>query len=68
MSDTLSGLQKKLEEYIDNGASLGWLIDRKERSVHIYRPNHAPQVLENSEQVKGDPELPGFCLPMAKIW
>jgi Uma2 family endonuclease len=67
-SDTLSGLKDKMQEYIDNGASLGWLIDRKNRTVYIYRPNREPEILENPDRVSGDPELPGFSLPMAKIW
>jgi Uma2 family endonuclease len=67
-SDTLSGLQNKMQEYIDNGASLGFLIDRKNRNVHIYRPNQEPEILDNPETVSGEPELPGFVLQMAKIW
>jgi Uma2 family endonuclease len=67
-SDTLVGLQEKMREYIDNGAVLGFLIDRKNRSVHVYRPGQAPQILDNPEIVGGDPELPGFGLRMAKIW
>src|SRR5262249_13348962 len=45
-SDRLSQLQVKMEEYIANGAQLGWLIDPIERKVHIYRPAAVPQVLE----------------------
>jgi Uma2 family endonuclease len=67
-SDTLISLQTKMQEYIDNGASLGWLIDRKNRQVYIYRPDRSPEVLEQPEFVTGDPELPGFGLKMAKIW
>jgi Uma2 family endonuclease len=67
-SDTLKGLQAKMEEYIENGVSLGWLIDRKNRTVHIYRLNQEPQILENPESISGDPELFGFQLPMTKIW
>ncbi|NCJ08290.1 Uma2 family endonuclease [Synechococcales cyanobacterium C] len=67
-SDTLKSVQAKMQEYLENGAQLGWLIDRKSRKVHIYRLKQAPQVLENPEQVSGDPELTGFSLPMAKIW
>ncbi len=67
-SDTLRGLQAKMREYIENGVSLAWLIDRKSRTVHIYRPHQEPQILENPDRVSGDPELPGFSLPMAKIW
>jgi Uma2 family endonuclease len=67
-SDTLNGLQDKMKEYIANGASLGWLIDRKNRKVYIYRPNQEPGILNNPETVSGDPVLPGFVLRMAKIW
>ena len=34
-SDRLIKLQEKMQEYIDNGASLGWLIDRQNRKVYI---------------------------------
>ena len=67
-SDTLSSLQTKMQEYIDNGAVLGLLIDRKNRTVHIYRPNHTPKILDNPETVSAGPELPGFVLRMAKVW
>jgi Uma2 family endonuclease len=67
-SDTLSGLQDKMQEYIDNGTLLGLLIDRKNRNVYIYRPNQEPEILENPETVSGEPVLPGFVLRMAKIW
>ena len=66
-SDTLSGLQDKMQEYIANGPSLGWLIDRKNRKVYIYRPNQEPEILDNPETVSGA-VLPGFVLQMAKIW
>ncbi len=67
-SDTLTGLQTKMQEYMDNGVSLGWLIDRKNHTVYVYRPNQASQILENPDAVSGDPELPGFTLPMAQVW
>ena len=67
-SDTLSSVQAKMQEYVDNGTVLGLLIDRKSRTVHIYRPKHSPEILDNPEAVTGDPELPGFVLQMAKIW
>jgi len=67
-SDTLNSLKKKMQEYIENGVSLGWLIDRKNRAVYVYRPNQEVQILENPEQISGDPELPGFRLLMVKIW
>jgi Uma2 family endonuclease len=67
-SDALARLQDKMQEYIANGTMLGWLIDRKNRTVQIYRPNQEPEILNQPETVSGDPELPGFMLRMAKIW
>ncbi len=67
-SDTLEGLQEKMQEYIENGVRLGLLIDRKSRRVHRYRPGQSPEILENPESVSCEPELPGFALKMAKIW
>ncbi|NJN62518.1 MAG: Uma2 family endonuclease [Coleofasciculaceae cyanobacterium RL_1_1] len=67
-SDTLAGLRAKMVEYIENGVVLGWMIDRDNRTVSVYRPSCAVEVLENPKVMKADPELAGFELPMAKIW
>ncbi len=67
-SDTLSSLQAKMQEYMDNGALLGFLIDRKHRTVHLYRPNQTPELLDAPTSVSADPELSGFILNMTKIW
>jgi Uma2 family endonuclease len=67
-SDTLKSLQEKMQEYIENGALLGWLIDRKNQKVYVYSPNAPVEVLDHPAQVSGEPVLPGFVLDMSKIW
>jgi len=67
-SDRLPTLMNKMEEYIENGASLGWLIDPKKRRVYVYRPGEEVVVLEDPKVVSGDPLLPGFELQMEEIW
>ena len=67
-SDRLRTLQTKLEEYIANGAQLGWLLDPLQRKVWVYRPNTAPVCLDNPVSVSGEPELPGYVLPLDQIW
>lgn len=57
-----------MEEYMENGASLGWLIDPKKRRVYVYRAGEEMVVLENPTVVSGDPLLPGFELQMEEIW
>ncbi len=68
-SDVLSHLQRKLEEYIENGARLGWLIDPiDQQRVHIYRPGEPVEALENPATVSGETVLPGFELNLREIW
>ena len=67
-TDRLSDLLSKMEEYIANGVSLGWLIDPSTRRVYVYRPNQEDVVLENPETVSGEPFLPGFELQTTKLW
>ena len=67
-TDRLPVLFRKMEEYIANGVSLGWLIDPSTRRVYIYRPNEEVVVLENLESVSGEPLLPGFSLKTAELW
>lgn len=68
-SDLLKPLQEKMEAYRGEvGFRLGWLIDRKQRRVYIYRPDGAIECLDNPETVSGDPVLPGFVLEMSKVW
>ena len=57
-----------MEEYIENGVRLGWLIDSlgpSRRRVYVYRPgtdsgdSGAPR-----RHISGEPELPGFVLDL----
>ena len=67
-SDPLKLLRHKMQEHLEQGAQLGWLIDPFRKKVHIYRPEHPVEILDQPQSVSGDPLLPGFTLPMAKIW
>lgn len=69
-SDRLSVVQAKMEEYIANGARLGWLIDPVDprQRVYVYRPDNPVEILEGPDTVSGDPELPGFVLDMKPVW
>ncbi|NET25071.1 Uma2 family endonuclease [Okeania sp. SIO1I7] len=68
-SDSLKTLQAKMTEYMEEpGVKLGWLMDRKQQKVYIYRPGMTTECLENPDSVSGESVLPGFVLNMSKIW
>ena len=67
-SDNLRDLQAKMQEYIASGVRLGWLLDRPQRRVEIYRPDQPPELLENPESLESGEVLPGFRLDLRVVW
>jgi Uma2 family endonuclease len=67
-TDSLTELQVKMEEYKENGTSLGVLIDSHNRNVFLYRPNQEVEILENPTQIACDPEMPGLAFPTNIFW
>ena len=66
-SDRLASLQRRLRELIRNGAQLGWLIDPRRRSVHVYRPGQSVRTLLAPGEITADPPLNGFVLDLRSI-
>jgi Uma2 family endonuclease len=67
-SDNMAPLQAKMREYMENGARLGWLIDRKNKKVEIYRQGQEVEVLDNPSTLSGEDVLPGFVLDLTEVW
>lgn len=67
-TDRLPALTAKMNEYIGNGAMLGWLIDPIEKKVHVYRPDREAEEIDNPSELAGEPLLKGFVLDLVSIW
>ena len=67
-SDRLKELQQKMEEYMANGAELGWLIDPFDKKIYVYRPRITVEVLDNPGEISGEPLLKGFVLDVQSLW
>lgn len=66
--DRVSLLQEKMQEYVENGARLGWLIDPLERRVYVFRGSHGVEILEDPTSLDGEAVLPGFILHVRELW
>jgi Uma2 family endonuclease len=66
-SDDLTMLQAKMQEYVDNGVRLGWLINPQDQQVEIYRPGQPVEVLQSPQSLSGEEVLPGFILDLSRI-
>jgi Uma2 family endonuclease len=67
-SDNIETARKKMQEYLDNGTRLGWLINRKTREVEIYRQGQAVEIFTNPESLSGENILSQFVLELDSIW
>ena len=65
--DSLAVTQHKMQEYLENGAKLGWLIDAKAKRVYSYT-SEAVEEVSSPETLSADPVLPGFTLDLNEIW
>ena len=66
-TDSLEKLQGKMQEYIANGTKLGFLLDRQNQRVEIYRPHQAVEILSSPASLSGEDILPGFVLYLKNI-
>jgi Uma2 family endonuclease len=67
-TDRLRLVREKMQEWIANGAQLGWLIDPERQSVEIYRPTGAVETLVGIESIPGEGPVAGFTLNLGFVW
>jgi Uma2 family endonuclease len=67
-TDDLAILQRKMQEYVDNGVRLGWLIDPVDKQISVYQPGQPIEMFDNPTSLTGDPVLPGFVFSVQELW
>lgn len=66
--DKQKEIDETIEEYLDCGVKLLWIVDPSDETVTVYRPGRPPELFNATQEVSGDPELPGFHCPVADIF
>lgn len=60
-SDRLQSLPDKMQEWMENGCRLAWLIDPQDEKTYIYRTGAAVEVIDTFDtMLSGEDVLPGF--------
>ncbi|MBD2110355.1 MULTISPECIES: Uma2 family endonuclease [Cyanophyceae] len=67
-SDNPTTVRAKMQEYLDSGLRLGWLINPQDKQVEIYRPQQSPEILPAPATLSGETVLPGFTLQISWLW
>jgi|SRR5579863_2001495 Uma2 family endonuclease len=67
-SDRLSRAKAKMEQWIDNGVQLAWLIDGDAQTVYVYQPNLPVETKKGIQKLAGKGPVKGFTLQLRTIW
>jgi Uma2 family endonuclease len=67
-SDTQEHVDEKIDDYLQAGVALVWVIDPHDRTVTIYRPGAEPELVNVRHELSGDPHLPGFRVTTAQLF
>ncbi len=68
LTDSRPILHAKMIEWMESGAQLAWLIDPRNHTVTIYRPNAEPETLVDAPSVAGEGPVVVFVLNLTPIW
>lgn len=67
-NDTQEDIHDKIETYLDAGVPLVWIIDPRDRTVRVYRPGAEMESFNTTQELSGEPHLPGFRVRVASIF
>ena len=67
-NDTQEQIDDKVDDYLSAGVRLVWVVDPHDRTVRVYQPGVEPQLFNLTQELSGDPHLPGFRTPVTRIF
>jgi len=67
VSDTLPKAREKMERWIENGVTLGWLIDPYKKKVYVYEPGGQDAVVSGNA-ISGKGPVERFTLDLDELW
>lgn len=67
-SDTIENVNEKIDAYLQGGVLVTWIVDPHRRTVTVYRLNEEPVLVNARQELIGEPELPGFRVPVARLF
>lgn len=67
-TDTARELEAKIEEYLDSGVRLVWVLYPELRTMRVYRPNGVMMLLRNGDEISGEDVLPHFVSKLSDLF
>jgi Uma2 family endonuclease len=67
-SDVLEDIDEKVAEYLAAGVPLVSVIHPRQETVTVHRSGVPPQLFNVTQELDGEPELPGFRIPVSSLF
>jgi Uma2 family endonuclease len=67
-NDKPSKVNQKVQDYLQSGVKVVWVVDYEERNVTVFRPDRTHVVLKDDTELVGDPDLPGFSCSVSEFF
>jgi Uma2 family endonuclease len=67
-SNLWSEVEEKVEEYLEAGVRMVWIVNPRTRSITVYRSRSQVQILGSKDTLAGEDVLPGFSVSVAEIF
>ena len=65
---SLASQRRKMDMWMRNGVSLGWLIDPQSRTVWVYRPDEDVAEHQEPDELSAEPPCEGLTISFARVW
>jgi Uma2 family endonuclease len=67
-SDRYPEVQRKVQEYLDAGTQLVWVVDPESRTATVFHADGRSSYLSAEDALDGEDVLPGFRLSLDEVW
>jgi Uma2 family endonuclease len=67
-NDRINRVLSKIDDYMNNGVRLVWLVDPEDKSVRVFRAGSAPTTLGNDDEIDGGDALPEFRCRLSEFF
>lgn len=67
-SDTVEDINDRIDDFLQAGVPLVWIIDPRRRTVTVHRPDGTSELFDHRHDLTGGPQLPGLRVPVARLF
>jgi Uma2 family endonuclease len=67
-SDSLEEVEEKVDDYLNAGTLLVWVVNPRRRTIAIHQPGQNPRVLHEDDTLHGEDVVPGFQCRVAETF